>query len=451
MSLNLTKTQVLDRLGDQRFTIPKQILINRIKQTRKRSIDFQEVLINNKVDGWYRDQSNQHQTNPMLWEFGHIVFFWEHKTLRLIETDQKLIDDLSLPNSSDIYDSFVVSAEDRYIIHLYPIEQVLEIYNKTIDHILNMIESDNYKLTPTNCYLIYISLLHNEMHNESYLFTHKMLNLCRGSHSLKPSILPDLIFEESEINNKLLYIQGGSFVQGTNDKSQFHFDNEMPAFDVTVNDFYVSKYPVTEWEFLKFVVDGGYLKEKYWCKPGWRWKTKFKIDKPNYWVKDGEVYRIKNWSKNYGDNRRQIRKDMPICHISWYEASAYCRWAGCRLPTESEWEYLAINYNVEGNLDYKNGGIVPINYYENKDSENKVSQLFGNVWEWCLEPIYPYDGFIIDPVYREMSYPFFGFKKICRGGSWTTPNYLVNAKYRNAQMPNNQIQFIGFRIVKDNF
>ena len=74
--------------------------------------------------------------------------------------------------------------------------------------------------------------------------------------------------------------------------------------------------------------------------------------------------------------------------------------------------------------------------------------LFGNVWEWCLEPIYPYDGFKIDPVYREMSYPFFGYKRVCRGGSWCSPNYLATKSYRNAQSMDCLIQYIGFRIVK---
>ena len=108
-----------------------------------------------------------------------------------------------------------------------------------------------------------------------------------------------------------------------------------------------------------------------------------------------------------------------------------------------------------------NAGLVNLNYKINRPLEVNderlifektlfgVQQLIGNVWEWCEEPIYPYDGFNIDPVYREMSYPFFGFKKICRGGCFAVPDYLIHSKYRNAQMPDCRIQFIGFRVCKD--
>ena len=92
--------------------------------------------------------------------------------------------------------------------------------------------------------------------------------------------------------------------------------------------------------------------------------------------------------------------------------------------------------------------ICPVNNYSEGDNKNEVRQLFGNVWEWCQEAIYPYDGFKIDPVYKEFSYPFFGFKKILRGGSWATPDILINSRYRNAQMPDCRIQFTGIRVVK---
>ena len=87
---------------------------------------------------------------------------------------------------------------------------------------------------------------------------------------------------------------------------------------------------------------------------------------------------------------------------------------------------------IKGNLNYKNKGVISVLNDKNENTLGVVG-LYGNVWEWCLEPIYPYDGFIIDPVYREMSYPFFGYKRICRGGAWCVPDYLVTKSYRNAQ------------------
>lgn len=439
--MNLPKNEIIERLKNKSYTISKNEMINMIKKTRNLTLGFLKLLINKEISGYECNLSKGH-TNPLLWEFGHVVYFWEYKTLRLINdnnNENEYINKISLENSSDMYDSFIVKADERYTIELHTIDKVLESYNKTIDYVLEKIESDNFNLDPINCYLIMISLLHNEMHNESFLFTQKILELP------KPDILECYIFnkDKEDFFNEMIYIKKDTFIQGRdNDSTGFSFDNEMPSFYKSIDDFYISKYPITEGEFMKFVMSNGYKKEEYWCKPGLRWLTKNKITCPLYWLKINNSYYVNEWN-----NIRPIIKKLPMCHVSWYEAKAYCKWANCRLPTESEWEYLADNTEVSGNLDYKYGGIVPVDYFENKNSQN-IQQLYGNIWQWCEEPIYPYDGFIIDPVYREMSYPFFGFKKICRGGSWATPKFLINSKYRNAQMPDNRMQFIGFRIAK---
>jgi iron(II)-dependent oxidoreductase len=420
--------------------ISKNELISMIGRTRDLTIKFLKSLIDGTMTG-YENDFTKGQTNPLLWEFGHVVFFWEYKTLRMLEDDPTVINEISLHESSEIYDSFVVKADERYLIDLHPVDLVLDSFNRTIKYVTDRLGSDKFELNPVNCYLIMISLLHNEMHNESYLFTQKMLG-CD-----KPDILPNYRWPEKAIDNDFIHVQGGEFRQGRdNDYDGFVFDNEMPSFSVKIDDFFISRYPITEMQFLEFVNAGGYQRWEYWCKPGWRWITKHQIDKPLYWIKTDDGYYVNEWGV-----RRSIRSDMPICHVSWYEANAYCRWANCRLPTESEWEYLAKDSPIVGNLDYRYGEIVPVNHFDDqKDAQNRwgIQQLFGNVWEWCQEPIYPYDGFIIDPVYREMSYPFFGFKKSCRGGSWACPHYLVNPSYRNAQHPDNRIQFIGFRTVK---
>ena len=99
------------------------------------------------------------------------------------------------------------------------------------------------------------------------------------------------------------------------------------------------------------------------------------------------------------------------------------------------------------NVDYN--GITDVYNFNKGNTNNGVRQMIGNVWEWCSDSIYPYDGYKIDPIYREFSYPFFGFKKVLRGAAYTVPNYLINTKYRNAQLPDMRFQFTGVRIVKD--
>ena len=149
-----------------------------------------------------------------------------------------------------------------------------------------------------------------------------------------------------------------------------------------------------------------------------------------------------------------------MCHISWYEAKAVAKWLGGRLPTEAEWEYVATNNGTTklpwGNImktEYCNfnysGNLSNVNTYIKGSTKHGIHQMIGNVWEWCEDSIYPYNGFCIDPIYREFSYPYFGLKKNLRGGSWAVPDYLIHPKYRNAQMPETRIQFTGVRVVKD--
>ena len=209
--------------------------------------------------------------------------------------------------------------------------------------------------------------------------------------------------------------------------------------------------------FLQFYFDKGYEKDEYWSYRGNIWKHQNKIKHPLYWkFINNSIY------TNYFSNLIELKKiyNFPIIHISWYEAEAFCKWKGGRLPTESEWEYLSTNGsktlypwgNDENgfnncNTNYKQNWICST--MENKNENySGIEQLIGNCWEWCQENIYPYDNFKIDPVYREMSYPFFGFKKICRGGAWCVPDMLITSSYRNAQMPDCRKQYIGFRCVK---
>jgi ergothioneine biosynthesis protein EgtB len=451
MSLYHTRDEVLKKLQNKKYTIPREELIQRIEESMDRSLDFLSHLITGEQTGFERDVSNKNNTNPMLWEFGHVLFFWEHKTLRFLES-KEYCDLISLENSQDIYDSFIVNAEERRQIKLYDAKEVVDRYIKTITKIIHLLEDSKFEYDPIRSYLIHLSLIHNEMHNESYLFSQKMLCLNKKTDRMifgKPSSLPDMQYDMTEtVQHEMIEISGGTFRQGAKDDSEyFVFDNEMPEFEKTIKPFRVSKYPITETQFFEFVKAGGYSEEKYWTKPGWRWRVKNDITHPMYWSSYAftDKFYTLIWTNN-GFTRRPLRQNMPMVHISWYEAKAYCAWRGVRLLTESEWEFMAKDFSAVGNLNYLYGDVAPVNIFE---TDEGVSQLFGNIWEWCEEPIYPYDGFVIDPVYREMSYPYFGFKKICRGGSWACPSYLISATYRNAQMPDNRMQFIGFRVVED--
>ena len=291
------------------------------------------------------------------------------------------------------------------------------------------------------------------MHNESFLFSQQLI----GKSNFKTIIFNNNF--QNKIDFSFITVNEGIFVQGWHQNSNmFTFDNEMPPFQKKIKKFNISKYPITNLQYLQFLQSGGYENEKYWCTQGWNWVQENKICKPLYWIKKNNIWFTQKWK-----SLQKLYMDHPVIHISWFEACAFCKWSKTRLPTESEWEFVATNFGKNNfpwgdeitslknaNLDYKYMNTVSVYHYENDYNKHQIQQIIGNCWEWCQEPIYPYDGFKIDPVYREMSYPFFGYKKICRGGSWAVPSFLINSKYRNAQMPDNRIQYIGFRVCKDN-
>ena len=453
MSLNIDLLQINQKLKDKKTLITKDKLLRFIIDLYKINSKLINFIKNDTISGFESDKDigiasessgiNKGQgTNPILWEIGHFCYFFEYHCFNNILKDYQYFID-----NGDLYDSFKTSREYRFKFRPHSKEKILKYYEYVFQKIVQIL--NEIELNSNNIYLFLLVILHNHMHCESFIFTKKLLGYSNVLDN-------QLIINSNKISFDFIKIKGGTFNQGTFEgENLISFDNEMPQFSVKINDFIVSKYLVTEEIVLDFIKNGGYQNKKLWNINGWRWVQDNNINLPFYWIKKDNEYFIKDTN-----SIRSIYNNLPACHISWYEAEAICNWLGGRLPTESEWEYLATNggnslypwgntmlKNI-GNLNYS-GNICSVNNYSDGNNKLGVSQLFGNVWEWCQEPLYPYDGFKIDPVYREFSYPFFGFKKVLRGGSWATPDILINSRYRNAQMPDCRIQFTGFRVVKD--
>ena len=381
-------------------------------------------------------------TNPMIWELGHISHFYDYHCLRYLFNRKEL-----LIKDGYIYDSFITDREMRYLYKKNDKEKIFNYYFNIMKFVKSYLKHNT--LDSKKTYLLMLVILHNHMHCESLLFTSKLLGLNNVFYK-------NYIFNDLNIESNWIRVKGGHFNQGTYEgEFNISFDNEMPAFKKNIFDFEVMDTLVTEKQLLEFIKDNGYENKMLWSVNGWNWKLKNNIKLPMYWF----IYKKKYYIKDFNIFRRVINSN-PACHISWYEAEAISKWLGGRLPTESEWEYMATNGGESkypwgdkwiedvANLDYS-GDIVNVRDYDRGKNRFGVLQLIGNVWEWCQEPIYPYNGFKIDPVYREFSYPFFGFKRILKGGCWAVPKILINPKYRNAQMPDMRMQFTGVRVVRD--
>ena len=418
--MELDKNIIHKRLVKRNFKIDKQELITILNST----FYYTRNIISD-FDFNIQSNSNKHNMNPLIWEYGHFLYFWEYLVIRNLDYNCRYNYNLD----KNYYDSFLLSKDNRYYYNKRLIKpDKLDIIMSNIQNL--MLEVIENNLNTINMYLIYLGCSHQNMHNESFLYTMNQLNVTfnfKNNYDYKEDIYNNIDF---------VYIKGGNYIQGA-DGSTFYFDNENPPFLTNVDDFECSKHPITNGQFIKFIEDGGYNNKNLFSPEGYRYIEKNNIIMPASWeYKDGCYY-----ERIFG-RLVELRYNHPVS-VTWYEAQAFCKLYNYRMLKEKEWEYMAIS-NKYSNCDYN----YPQSVLREKNKNMGVYGLYGNYWEWCEEPIYPYDGFVIDPVYREMSYPFFGFKKICRGGAWCVPKFLATRTYRNAQMPDCYYQFISFRVCK---
>jgi iron(II)-dependent oxidoreductase len=256
-------------------------------------------------------------------------------------------------------------------------------------------------------------------------------------------------------------VGAGPFTMGTDDLSRA-YDNERPAHVVDLPAFWIDTTPVSNHAFQDFVESGGYGEPRWWRPEGWRWRQEANLQHPQFWRREGPS----EWSRLRFGYREELPPDEPVQHVCWYEADAYARWAGRRLPTEAEWEKTASWDPSAGrqrpfpwgaaaaderraNLGQRHFGPAPVGAYPEGTSATGVLGLLGDVWEWTASDFLPYPGFAAFP-YREYSEVFFGSDyKVLRGGSWATHPSAIRTTFRNWDYPIRRQIFAGFRCARD--
>lgn len=220
----------------------------------------------------------------------------------------------------------------------------------------------------------------------------------------------------------------------------FAFDNESPRHKVFVNDFQLASRPVTNREFIEFVAAGGYVRPEYWLSDGWKAVNQQHWLAPLYWERlDGEW-----WHMTLGGLRR-VDDGAPVCHVSYYEADAFARWADARLPTEAEWEIAGARLPVTGNLRGTDL-LQPVA----ASGAAGLQQMFGDVWEWTRSAYAPYPGYRAAPgALGEYNGKFMSSQMVLRGGSCVTPDDHIRPSYRNFFFPGDRWQFSGLRLARD--
>lgn len=286
-------------------------------------------------------------------------------------------------------------------------------------------------------FLVELALNHEQQHQELLLTDIKHILSCNplkpAFRQLEPATVAETLRETS-----FLEIAGGVYTIGATGRA-FCFDNETPSHEEVLIDCEIANRLVSNREYRQFVDDGGYETPDLWLSDGWIWATENTIKRPLYWSEDlGNEFTL--------GGSRTIDPNAPICHVSFYEADAFARWAGARLPTEAEWEVLARRAKCSGNL-MDDGLFHPVSL---RQTGNGPHQIYGDVWEWTSSPYRPYPGFKpLAGTLGEYNGKFMCNQMVARGGSCVTPADHIRATYRNFFYPHQQWQFFGIRLAKD--
>jgi len=376
--------------------------------------------------------------NPVLWELGHVAWFQEHWCLRL-RPDESLSSSL-MEGSDALYDSAKVAHDTRWDLRLPTLSETLDYKERVLERVLERLEREGDD--PWFLYFVQLAIFHEDMHAEAFHYTRQTLGYADPLARAAPPAREDELRGDAEV-------PGGSYLMGASRNSGFHFDNEKWAHPVTVAPFRIARAPVTNREFLEFVREGGYRRRDWWSAEGWECKQ---ASMPRYWKGGGE-----EWLERRFSEWVPLEPYLPVMHVDWHEANAYCRYAGRRLPSEAEWEVAASldagnarrRYPWGDSADGKRANLgsaarVPVGRFAAGDSLAGCRQMIGNVWEWTSSAFVPYPGFVADP-YQEYSEPWFGTRKVLRGGSFTTPARLIANSWRNFYTPDRGDVFAGFR------
>ncbi len=385
--------------------------------------------------------------NPPIWELGHVAFFYEYFLLRQLGGSEA-----RMPGYDDVWDSFEISHRHRWTPGVVPEkERMLDYYCGVLGETRARLA--NEEISDHERYLFRYVIHHHHMHIESLLWGRQTLGYA-------PPIFPGA---EREVPKSTgisgdARVDGGEYFQGMPPLSPgvFSFDNERPGHRVTVEPFAISKTLVTNGEFLKFVDDGGYGQESLWDFGGRCWLAEGpggSREMPEYWGRqEGGT-----WQHRKFDRWEDLPLEAPIVHVSVWEAEAFCRWAGRRLPTEPEWEAAARGLDQKKfpwggevmdasrvDMDGRLFATAPADAFIEGASGAGCLQMMGTVWEWTSTQFLPYAGFEID-MYHYMSVLQFGDHRVTKGGSCATCSSLIRNSYRQAYLPGRTDAFTGFR------
>jgi len=386
--------------------------------------------------------------SPLAWDLGHIAAFedlWlahRHGGLPLLR------DDLM-----DTYDAFETPRAGRGALPFLRHDEALAYMREVRERTLSVL-ADRGAGDGTIAELV---LRHEMQHGETMLQAIELAGLPYAPRERRPAPAA----APASTGLETVEVPAGAFPIGA-PAGGFAYDNERPRHTVDVPGFRIGRTPITNATFLTFVEGGGYERREWWSDEGWAWKEEYDITRPDGWAPDGAG----GWDERRIDGRAALAPDLPVVHVSWFEADAFARAHGARLPSEAEWEKAAtwdhasatarpFPWGAEApaparaNLDQLSWGTVPVDSLPEGRAACGCAGMVGDVWEWTSSAFGGYPGFSAHP-YREYSEVFFGEGyRVLRGGSWATRARVAGPTFRNWDLPRRRQIFAGVRIARD--
>jgi iron(II)-dependent oxidoreductase len=389
--------------------------------------------------------------SPLVWDLGHIAAF-EDLWVSGRGTGMAPL----RPDLMEVYDATETPRAHRGDLPYLRCAGALEYMERVRERALRVL--DGMDLSPglgdlhSGGFLWELLVQHEHQHNETML---QCLQLAApGTYSPPRRAVPPA---PADPPRGMARVEAGRSEQG-DAGVWFAYDNERPRHEVELGAFEIDRLPVTNGDYARFVEDRGYSRPELWRAVGWEWRSREGIERPLYWSADGSERRF--------DRVADIDPSRPVTHVSWYEADAFARWAGKRLPTEAEWEKAAAwgpfasgprrqpwghepPSHELANLDQTAFGPAPAGAYPEGASAYGVLGMVGDAWEWTASAFTGYPGFRAYP-YSEYSELFFGPDyRVLRGGSWATRTRVIRNTMRNWDYPQRRQIFAGFRCARD--
>jgi iron(II)-dependent oxidoreductase len=448
----------------------KERAAQELEAVRRRSLDLLAPL-----DAAALTRQHSPLMSPLVWDLAHVG---NYEDLWLVRAagGRPGVD----PAMDEMYDAFRHGRADRPALPLLGPAQARrylhEVRGRALD-IIEAIEFDPEVPLLAEGFVVGLVVQHEHQHDETMLATLQLMDgdgyrpvapapPAPPAPPASPAPAAAAGGPRARTRPAEVLVPAGPFAMGTDaeagDGTAWGYDNERPRHVVDLPAFWIDRWPVTNTAFQAFIDDGGYRRRELWHRAGWALRTESALEAPGFWQRHGS----QSWSRNRFGWIEDVPGDEPVQHVSWYEADAFARWAGRRLPTEEEWEKAA-RWSPEPadarsypwgeqapsparvNLGGRHFRPARVGAYPLGAAASGAEQLIGDVWEWTASDFTAYPGFATFP-YREYSEVFFGPDyKVLRGGSWATHRSAVRTTFRNWDYPIRRQIFAGFRCARD--